>query len=66
MCKICNRRPCLRGCPGRIEEDPGYYCPACGEELATGDLVYCDTSGEILGCEYCLSRRFVQDVEFFE
>lgn len=62
MCKICGRRPCVKRCPGEIADEIGYRCPVCEEELSTGDFVY-TSAGEIIGCENCITRKFVQDAE---
>lgn len=62
MCKICGRRPCPKHCPGEIAEEITFRCPCCEAELSTGDFIY--AAGEdIVGCENCITRKFVRDAE---
>lgn len=36
------------------EKQDTPICPVCGQECET---VYCDASGEIVGCDECLCRK---------
>lgn len=38
-----------------------YTCPVCGEEIEYGTYLYFNDN-KCVGCEYCLERKFVEDV----
>lgn len=37
------------------QEEYGYICPVCGEELWEENWVYC-YKGQMIGCENCVER----------
>ena len=49
--------------PNAVEppDDEMYECPVCGAEIPYGTELYFNGS-ECVGCEECISRRFVEDV----
>lgn len=51
MCNICRHTPHLPRCPNA--DGPAYpHCPVCGR---TPETFYRDHSGEVIGCEHCVS-----------
>lgn len=43
--------------------EPDYYeCPCCGAEIPVGTFLYYDESGNCVGCEECITMKFVEDV----
>ena len=43
--------------------EPEYYeCPICGEEIPYGSVLYYNNMGECVGCEECVTAKFVEDV----
>lgn len=49
--------------PNAVEppEEETYYCPVCEEEIPYGTKLYFNEMGDCVGCEDCLSTRFVED-----
>ena len=42
--------------------EPEYYeCPVCGEEIPYGTELFFNDMGECVGCEECLTRKYVED-----
>lgn len=39
-----------------------YFCPVCEAEIASGTELYFNDSGECVGCEECLTTKYVEDV----
>ena len=44
------------------EDDAVYECPVCGTELYDGHELYYDKDGDCVGCEFCVTTRFAEDV----
>lgn len=49
--------------PNAVEpsEDDMYECPICGAEIPNGTMLYY-RDNECVGCEECVSTKFVEDV----
>ena len=43
--------------PPEYDEEE-FYCPACGERVFEDTIVYINTLGEIIGCEFCARERY--------
>ena len=43
-------------------EDEMYECPICGAEIPNGTQLYYNDMGECVGCEECITTKFVEDV----
>lgn len=39
------------------EEPLPFECPICGTPLNTDEEVYIDATGQVVGCEFCLTRQ---------
>ena len=39
-----------------------FVCPVCEEEIPYGTMLYYNEMGECVGCECCLTTKFVEDV----
>ena len=42
-------------------DEETYECPVCGEEIPYGTYLYFNDMGDVVGCEYCISKRCVED-----
>lgn len=48
--------------PVNPPDEEYYECPICGEEIPYGTELYYDNMGNCVGCEECITKRFVEDV----
>ena len=46
---------------GEPPEEETYECPVCGAEISPGTYLYLDEYGDVIGCEECVSTKFVDD-----
>lgn len=42
-------------------EEETYICPICGQEIPSGVRLFFNNMGECVGCEECLTAKYVED-----
>ena len=65
MAYICKLNYC-KECDGCMvcREEKKYFCPICGEKVF--ETVYVDNSGDVIGCENCVSMKEPEEVLDYE
>ena len=50
--------------PNAVEppEEEYYECPVCGAEIPYGTELFYNKMGDCVGCEECITTKFVEDV----
>ena len=53
----------IPACYERIDppDEETFICPVCEEEIPYGTELFFDMNGECVGCEECLTKKFVED-----
>ena len=63
MICISGSREC-DGCQSCIKgEEKKLFCPSCGSRVYYDSRIYVNQDNEIIGCEYCISAEYAEDLE---